>query len=153
MLLSCYRGESMDMITKKIVCLCILGSLIGIGGCRRHSGSGSRNFSFNFDSKKEEDLAAAAKMYNAICQELESRDFKEVKMTESPEMKSSLFEGEYDGFPLTVEIHHLLNISKENPEFFYRVSFKKTTFVDELDKASKDFRVLMDQQIWWDQKK
>ena len=142
----------MDMITKKIVCLCILGSLIGIGGCRRYVSSGSRSFSRNFNSQKEEDLATAAKMYDSLCQELESRDFKDVKMTESPEMKSSLFEGEYDGFPLTVEFRYLLNISKENPEFSYRVSFKKTSDVKGLDKASKDFRVLMDQQIWWDRK-
>jgi len=148
MLLSCYRGESMDMITKKIVCLCILGSLIGIGGCRRYVSSGGRSFSRNFNCRKE-DLAAAAKMYDSLCQELESRDFKEVKMTESPEMKSSLYEGEYDDFPLTVEIRYLLNISKENPEFSYRVSFNRTSDVKGLDKASKDFRVLMDQ--WWNQ--
>jgi hypothetical protein len=58
-------------------------------------------------------------------------------------MKSSLYEGEYDGFPLTVEILYLLDISKENPEFHYRVSFAKTTAVTELNKASKDLRVLM----------
>ena len=135
----------MDTMMKKMACLCILGLLIGIGGGCKRSGSGSRNFSFNFNSEKEEDLATAAKMYDAICQELESRDFKEVKMTESPKMKSSLYAGEYDGFPLTVEIRYLLNTSEEDHEFFYRVSFKKTTFVDELDKASKDFRVVMEQ--------
>lgn len=129
---------------KKIVYLCILGLLIGIGvGCRRNTGSGSRSFSHNFDSEKEEDLTKAAKMYDSLCQELESRDFKQIKMTESPEMKSTHYEGEYNGFTLGVEIRYLLNISKEKPEFFYRVSFEKTTAFDELDKAAKAFRVLM----------
>ncbi len=136
----------MDTMMKKTVCLCILALLIGIsGGCKRSSSSGSRNFSHNFNSKKEEDLATVAKMYDSICQELESRDFKEVKMTENPEMKSSLYEGEYGGCPLTVEIHHLLSSSEEKPEFSYRVSFEKTSAVNELDKAAKDFRALMDQ--------
>ena len=134
----------MDTTMKKIVCLCILGLIVGVGGgCRRSGGSGSSNFSHNFDSPKEEDLATAAKMYDSVCQELESRNFKEVKLTVSPEMKISLYEGEYDGFPLTVEIHYLLDISKENPEFYYRVSFEKTTGITELKKASKDLRVLM----------
>ena len=131
----------MDSMMKKIVCLCILGLIVGVGGgCKR---SGSSNFSHNFNSPKEEDLATAAKMYDSVCQELESRNFKEVKLTVSPEMKSSLYEGEYDGFPLTVEVRYLLDISKENPEFHYRVSFEKTTAVTELDKASKDLRALM----------
>ena len=142
----------MDTMMKKIVCLCILGLvclcilgvIVGVGGgCRRSGGSGSTNFSQAFNSPKEEDLATAAKMYDSVCQELESRNFKEVKLTESPEMKSSLYEGEYDGFPLTVEIRYLLDISKENPEFHYRVSFEKTTGITELKKASKDLRVLM----------
>lgn len=136
-------------MVKKIVCLCILGLIVGVGGgCRRSSGSGSRNFSQDFDSERKEDLATAAKMYDSVCQELESRNFKEVKLTVSPEMKSSLYEGEYDGFPLTVEIRYLLDISEENPEFHYRVSFQKTTAVTELNKASKDLRVLM--SGWWE---
>ncbi|NQV35662.1 MAG: hypothetical protein HQ515_23415 [Phycisphaeraceae bacterium] len=139
----------MDSMVKKIVCLCILGLIVGVGGgCRRSSGSGSRNFSQDFDSERKEDLATAAKMYDSVCQELESRNFKEVKLTVSPEMKSSLYEGEYDGFPLTVEIRYLLDISEENPEFHYRVSFQKTTAVTELNKASKDLRVLM--SGWWE---
>ena len=139
----------MDSMMKNIVCLCILGLIVGVGGgCRRSNGSGSRNFSQDFDSERKEDLATAAKMYDSVCQELESRNFKEVKLTESPEMKSSLYEGEYDGFPLTVEILYLLDISKENPEFHYRVSFAKTTAVTELNKASKDLRVLMAE--WWE---
>jgi hypothetical protein len=89
------------------------------------------------------DLATVAKMYDSLCRELERRDFKEVKITEDPEMKNSLYEGEYDGFPLTIEIRYLLSISQENPEFFYRVSFEETTDVAKLDKAAKDFRVLM----------
>lgn len=60
-------------------------------------------------------------------------------------MKSSLYEGEHGGFPLTVEIHHLLSTSAEEPEFSYRVSFETTSAVNELDKAAKDFRALMDQ--------
>ncbi len=60
-------------------------------------------------------------------------------------MKSTHYEGEHDGFPLTVEIHCLLSFSEERPEFSYRVSFEETTAVDELDKAAKDFRVLMEQ--------
>ena len=135
----------MDTMMKKTICLCILGLLIGTGGgCRRSSG-GSRNFSHTFNSEKEEDLATAAKMYDSICQELKRRDFKEVKKTESPEMKSSLYEGQYGGFPLTVEIQHLLSSSEEKPEFSYRVSFEKTIAVTKLDKAAKDFRALMDQ--------
>ena len=129
---------------KKIVCLCILGLIVGVGGgCRRSSGSGSSNFSHNFDSPKEEDLATAAKMYDSVCQELETRNFKEVKSTVNPEMKSSLYEGEYEGFPLTVEIRYLLSVSEEDPEFHYRVSFEETTAKNELDKASKDLRMLM----------
>ena len=55
----------------------------------------------------------------------------------------SLYDGEYDGFPLTVEIGRLLSISEEDPEFHYRVSFQKATDVNGVDKASKDLRVLM----------
>jgi hypothetical protein len=82
-------------------------------------------------------------MYDSLCRELESQDFKEVKTTVNPEMKNSLYEGEYDGFPLTIETRYLLSISKEDPEFFYRVSFEQTTDVANLDKAAKNFRVLM----------
>jgi hypothetical protein len=133
------------MRMKNIVILCILGVLIGIGGCRRNVSSGSRNFSHKFDSEKIEDLTTVAKMYDSLCKELESRDFKQVKMPGNPEMKSSLYEGEYDGFPLTIEIRHLLSISKEAPEFFYRVSFEQTADVTELDKAAKDFRAFMNE--------
>jgi hypothetical protein len=143
MFLDSYKGEHMDTITKTVACLCILGLSVGIGGGCRRSGSGSRNFSQNFDSTKEEDLTTVAKMYDSLCRELESRDFKEVQVTEDPEMKNSLYEGEYDGFPLTIETRYLLSISKEDPEFFYRVSFERTIDVAELDKAAKDFRVLM----------
>ena len=132
------------MITKTVACLCISGLLIGIGGgCRRTYSSGSRNFSHNFDSEKEEDLITVAKMYDSLCRELESRDFTEVETTEDPGVKNSLYEGEYDGFPLTIKIHYLLSISKENPEFFYRVSFEEATDSAWLAKAAKDFRVLM----------
>ncbi len=134
----------MDTMINKIVCLSLLGLLIVIGsGCRRSSGSGSSNFSHNFNSEKKEDLIVAEKMYNSVCQELERLNFKEVKSTSNPELKSSIYEGEYDGFPLTVDIHHLLDTSTENPEFYYRVSFEKTTATNELNKASKDLRMLM----------
>ena len=134
----------MDMMTRTVACLCIAGLLVGIGGgCKRTDSSGSRNFSLNFDSEKEEDLTTVAKMYDSLCKELESRDFKEVEITEDTGMKNSLYEGEYDGFPLTIKIHHLLSISEENPEFFYRVSFEQATDVAKLGKAAKDFRVLM----------
>ena len=136
----------MDRITKTVACLCIPGLLIGMGGgCRRTHSSGSHNFSHNFDSEKEEDLTTVAKMYDSLCGELESRDFKEVESTEDSEMKNSLYEGEYDGFPLTVKIHYLLSISKEDPEFYYRVSFEQATDVARLGKAAKDFRVLMNE--------
>ncbi len=135
----------MNMITKAVACLCIPGLLVGIGGCRRTSGSGSRNFSHNFNSKKEADLGTVAKMYDSLCKELESRDFKEVNITKNPKMKNSFYEGEYDGFPLTIEIRYLLSISEEDPEFFYRVSFEQETDVTELDKAATDFRVLMNE--------
>ena len=131
----------MDTTMNKVVCLCILGLLMGIGGgCRKSISSASRSFSHNFNSTKKGDLATAAKMYDSICRELESRNFK---MTENPEMKSSLYKGEYDGFPLTVEIGRLLSMSKEDPEFHYRVSFQKATDVNGVDKASKDLRALM----------
>jgi hypothetical protein len=144
MFLDSYKGENMNTITKTVACLCILGLSVGIGGgCWRTDGSGSRKFSQGFDSEKIEDLTTAAKMYDSLCRELESRDFKEMKVTEDPEMKNSLYEGEYDGFPLTIETRYLLSISKEDPEFFYRVSFEQTTDVANLDKAAKDFRVLM----------
>ena len=130
----------MDTMMKKVVYLCILGLLMGIGGgCRKSISSASRSFS----QHKKEDLATAAEMYGSICRELESRNFKEVKLTEDPEMKSSLYEGEYDGFPLTVEIGRVLSISKEDAELYYRVSFQKATDVNGVDKASKDLRVLM----------
>ena len=132
------------MRTKNIATLCALGLLIGMtGACRRNVSSGSRNFSYNFDSERLEDLTSAAKMYDSLCTQLESQGFAEAKMTEKAEMKSSLYEGEYGGFPLTIEIRYLLTISKENPEFYYRVSFEQTTDIAELDKASKEFRALM----------
>ena len=78
----------MDMTTKTAACLCILGLLVGIGGgCRRQSSSGSRNFSHNFNSDKEEDLARVVAMYDSLCRQLNNRDFKEVNMTTNPEMK------------------------------------------------------------------
>ena len=138
----------MDMMTRTVACLCIAGLLVGIGGgCRRTQSSGSRSFSHHFDSEKEEDLTRVAKMYDSLCRELESRDFREreVETTEEPGTKNSLYEGEYDGFPLTVKIHYLLSISKENPEFFYRVSFEQSTDSARLAKAAKDFRVLMNE--------
>jgi hypothetical protein len=131
------------MIEKRIARLCILVLLLGMGGCRKHT-SGGRNFSFNFDSDKEEAITTAAKMYDSLCDELKSRDFKEQKTTEDSEMKSTHYEGQYEGFALTIEVNHLLNVSKEKPEFFYRVSFEDTIAVDELDEVAKDFRVLME---------
>ena len=136
----------MDMTTKTAACLCILGLLVGIGGgCRRQSSSGSRNFSHNFNSDKEEDLTRVVAMYDSLCKQLKSRDFKEVNMTTNPEMKGSLYKGDYNGFPLTIEIRYLLRISKEDPEFHYRVSFKEATDVAGLDKTATDFRVLMNE--------
>jgi hypothetical protein len=129
---------------KNLVYLCVLGLLIGMcGGCKRDNSSGSRSFSHNFDIEKEGDLTTAAKMYDSLGRELESRNFKEMKMTENSEMKNSLYEGEYDGFPLSVEIRCLLIISEENPELYYRVSFEGTNAVNEIDKSSKDLRALM----------
>jgi hypothetical protein len=141
------------MKMKNIVTLCILGLLIGIGGsgCRRSVSSGSRNFSFNFDGKKEDAIAIVVKMHDSICQELEKRDFKKLTMTETLEMKGTDYEGQYDGFPVTVKIHYLLAFSEEEPELSYRVSFEKTTAVDELDEAAKDFRALMSE--WCDHTK
>ncbi|NQV35984.1 MAG: hypothetical protein HQ515_25050 [Phycisphaeraceae bacterium] len=134
----------MGMTTRTIACVCILGFLVGIGaGCRRNASSGSRNFSHNFNSEKTEDLAIVAKMHDSLYRELESRGFKEVKTTEDPEMIKSFYEGEYDGFPLAIEIRRLLVISEEDPEFFYRVSFEESTDVAKIDKAAKDFRELM----------
>ena len=131
------------MMMKNTAKICILGLLIGIGGCRKHTGS--RNFSFSFNSEKEEALTTVVKMYDSLCRELESRGFRILKTTESLEMRSTHCEGEYDSFPLTIEIHYLLSVSEEEPEFHYRVSFEETTAVNELDKAAKDFRVLMEQ--------
>jgi hypothetical protein len=107
---------------------------------------GSRSFSHTFDSEKEADLTEAARMYNSLCQELESRGFRRVEMVEGPEMKGTHYKGEYSGFPLRVEICYLTSISEEKPEFSYRVSFEQTTATDELNKAAKDLRVLM--QEW-----
>ncbi|UCE50052.1 MAG: hypothetical protein JSW47_07810 [Phycisphaerales bacterium] len=138
------------MIGKCTARLCILVLLIGIGGCRKHT-SGGRSFSFNFDSEKEEAITTAAKMYDSLCDELESRAFKEQKTTGNSEMKSTHYEGQYEGFSVKIEINHLLSVSKEKPEFSYRVSFEDTTAVDELDKVAKDFRVLM--ESWSDYNK
>ena len=131
------------MLMKNTMILCVLGLVMGIGGCRKHTGS--RNFSFNFDSEKEDALATVAKMYDSLCRELEGRGFRKLDTTENPEMKSSHYEGEHDSFPLTIKIHYLLSVSEEEPEFHYRVSFEETTAVNDLDKAAKDFRVLMEQ--------
>ena len=132
------------MITKTVAYLCIPGLLIGMGGgCRRTDSSGGRNFSQHFDSEKQEDLTVVAKMYDSLCRELENRDFEEIETTENPETTHRLYEGEYDDFPLTIEIRYLLSISKEDPEFFYRVSFEQTTDVAKLDKAAEDLRVLL----------
>jgi hypothetical protein len=132
------------MMMNKIVYLCVLGLLIGVGGgCRRNISSGGRSFSQNFDSDREEDLERAAKMYESLCQELESRAFRQVEMTKCLEIKSIHYKGEHDGFPLTVKIHCLLSISEEKPEFSYRVSFKETSAVGELNATAKDFRASM----------
>jgi len=133
------------MKMKNIATLCILGLLIGMGGsaCRRSVSTGARNFSFNFDGKREDGLATALKMHDAICQELEKRDFKKLTKSETLKMKQTEYEGQYDGFPVTVKIHYLLAYSEEEPELSYRVSFEETTAVAELDKAAKDFRALM----------
>ena len=140
------------MKKKRVLILCSLALLIGIGGCRRQAESGGRNFSFNFDSEKEEDLAVATEMYNSLCDELKSRDFKEVKMLgRFDDRKSTQYVGVYEGFPLTVEIHYLLSVSEDEPEFYYRVSFEEAAEVDRLDKASKDLRVLMEK--WCTDKK
>jgi hypothetical protein len=125
--------------------------LFGIGGCRRQAKSGGRNFSFNFDSDKEEDLVIAARMYDSLCDELKSRDFKQLQTTTDSEKKSARCEGKYEGFSLTVEIYYLLSVSQDGPEFYYRVSFDETSDVDRLDKAAKDLRVLMER--WCTDKK
>jgi hypothetical protein len=138
------------MRMKNIVTLCILGLLLGMGvGCRKSTGS--RNFSFNFDGKKEDAIATVVKMHDSICQELEKRDFRKLTMTETLEMKATDYEGQYDGFPVTVTIHYLLAFSEEEPELSYRVSFEETTAIAELDKAAKDFRALMSE--WGDHTK
>lgn len=135
----------MGMTTRTLACVCILGFLVGIvAGCRRNASSGSRNFSFNFDSEKTEDLARVAKMYDSLCEELETRDFREVKATQDSEIKNSHYEGEYEGFPLAIEIRCLSVISEKDPEFYYRVSFEQTSDGDRMNKVAKDFRVLMD---------
>ena len=132
---------------KNVVILSVLGMLLGIGGCRKHTGS--RNFSFNFNSEKEDALTTVAKMYDSLCRELESRGFKEVKIL--AETRSTRYVGQYEGFPLGIRIQHLLSVSAEEPEFSYRVSFEETTEVDRLDEAAKEFRALM--QEWCDHTK
>lgn len=130
-----------------VVTSCILALLMGTSvGCRKSTGG--RSFSFNFDSDKEDALATALKMHDSLCQELESRDFRKVKMGETLEMKYTEYEGEYAEFPLTVKIQYRLNISQEEPEFTYRVSFAETTAVNTLEKAAKDLRALMNE--WCD---
>ena len=130
------------MKTKYFATLCILVLLMGtFVGCRKSTGG--RSFSFNFDSDKEDALATALKMHDSLCQELESRDFRKVKMGETLEMKYTEYEGEYAEFPLTVKIQYRLNISQEEPEFTYRVSFEEARFVDALNKAADDLRALM----------
>ena len=128
-------GKSMKM--KNIVTLCILALLIGSGvGCRKNNGS--KAFSFDFNSEQEDALVLAVKMYTSVCQALESRDFRKLEVAQNPEMIRTQYDGKYEGFPLTIEIHYLLSVSEENPEFHYRVSFEEVT-----EEAAKDFRVLM----------
>ena len=140
----------MMMMAKNTATLCILGLLIVFGdGCKKSSGS--RNFSYNFNGEKTEALVTAATMYDTLCRELESRGFTKRNATEDPQLKRIHYDGEYDGFPLTVESHSLLSISEEKPEFYYRVSFKEANAVGELDKAAKTLRALMKE--WCDHAK
>ncbi|MCF7954813.1 MAG: hypothetical protein K9M75_03325 [Phycisphaerae bacterium] len=130
----------------KTVVLCVLGLLIGIcTGCRHTDGNQGFSFSFNTDS--QEGLAEAAKKYESLCKELESRGFKEIKITEKPDVVSSLYEGKYNGFSLKVNTRYLLSISKEEPEFLYDVSSEQTKDISKLDKALKDLGVLMEKWV------
>ena len=86
----------------------------------------------------------AARMYDSLCDELKSRDFKQLQTTTDSEKESARYEGKYEGFSLTVEIYYLLSVFQDGPEFYYRVSFDETSEVDRLDKAAKDLRVLME---------
>jgi hypothetical protein len=139
------------MMKKSVLTIFGLALLFGIGGCRRQAKSGSRNFSFDFDSDKKEDLVIAARMYDSLCDELKSRDFKQLQTTTDSEKKSARYEGKYEGFSLTVEIYYLLSVSQDGPEFYYRVSFDETSEVDRLDRAAKELRVLMER--WSSDKK
>jgi hypothetical protein len=138
------------MRMKTTLTVCVLGLLLSMGvACRKSTGA--RNFSFNFDGKEENAIAIALKMHDAICQELEKRGFKKLTMSETLEMKGTEYEGQHDGFPVTVKIHYLLAFSEEEPELSYRVSFEETRAVAELDTAAKDFRALM--REWGDHTK
>ena len=122
--------------------ICFLALLLGAAaGCRKNTGS--RSFSSNFDSDNEHALKIALAKHDSLCRELEISDFQKVKMGETLEMKYTEYEGEYAEFPLTVKIQYRLNISQEEPELTYRVSFAETRFVDALNKAADDLRTLM----------
>ena len=103
-----------------IATTCILICVIGMG-CTKSSGS--RNFSYNFNSTREDGLAKALKMYQTLCQELARRDFRQSGITEESEATRTEYQGEYEGFAVTVKINCLSSISESDPEFSYRVSF------------------------------
>ena len=128
--------------------ICILACLMAMAmGCKKSSGS--RSFSYNFNSDKEDAPATALKMYDAVCRELESRDFKQSDINVGPEGTSVEYGGQYEGFAVTVKINCLSSISEKDPEFSYRVSFEETSAIARLEEATKALRPLM--QGWCDE--
>jgi len=122
--------------------ICILACLMAMTvGCKKSSGS--RNFSYNFNSDKEDAPATALKMYDAVCRELESRDFKRSDISEGPQGTDAEYGGQYEGFDVTVKISCLSGISEKDPEFSYRVSFEETSAIAGQEKAANTLRPLM----------
>lgn len=134
------------MMKNTIATMCILMSIVGMG-CTKSSGT--RNFSHQFNGKKADAAAKALDMYNTVCRELESRNFKQMDITEGPEETRVLYEGQSDGYLVMVRIRRLTAFSEEEPEFSYRVSFEETEDIAGLDEAAEALRTLM--RNWCDE--